>query len=495
MLASVALPLLIGATDSMAIDGGALRITPRNGWKAFEVISEGDDPSADGIDWSLPDDFDGLGAFRPDPTTFRLQLNHETSDATISQVDIDLANFRTAIDNVIRNGSTGGVRFVNSAQQAYRRWSDDAGASWIETTGPSNTVFRDFCSGQYYRPNTFGQGRGFVDNLYITGEEERVGRLFALDIDNRDFYQLSRVTGAASGGLAGMPSDSWENAALIDTGETDHVALLLSPDGGTARMKLFVGEKGKDVNGDASNTFLARNGLAFGSYYFLNDLLPSALGETSLDGTFDTTFAGSLGSAKLEDIDTNPNNPTQVVLGEQNLGLFTFDLDLDFSSGTFDPTESSFSIRKIQNHADNADGKFGDADNVDWTASTVLDGVVHSDGLIFVNEDSSTDTGEIWMNLPDGSELTLIGDTADFESSTESTGILDISSLVGYQPGSILLTNNQGSLSSLSVLINPAATVVPEPGCSTIFVAAALLLFCVHPQKLWVSRDSGCAPR
>ena len=61
---------------------------------------------------------------------------------------------------------------------------------------------------------------------------------------------------------------------------------------------------------------------------------------------------------------------------------------------------------------------------------------------------------------PDGSDKLSIATTIP---SNESTGILDISELVGYEAGSILLTNNQGSSSSLSVLINPDATLVPEP--------------------------------
>jgi len=57
----------------------------------------------------------------------------------------------------------------------------------------------------------------------MTGEEVSGGRLFAIDLANRDFYQLSGVAGSASGGLGGMPFDSWENAALVDTGNTSYV--------------------------------------------------------------------------------------------------------------------------------------------------------------------------------------------------------------------------------------------------------------------------------
>ena len=269
----------------------------------------------------------------------------DLKDGESREVNLDLASFQTAIANTIASG-TPGVSFVNSARQAYDRWSSNGGLTWTNTSNTSNTTFNRFCSGQSYLPNTFGAGRGFVDNVYITGEESfnnvSRNRLFALDLDNRDFYQLSDVAGNAPGGIGGMPRDSWENAALLDTGETDHVALLLSPDGGTSTMKMYIGEKGKDVNGNPSNDFLARNGLAYGSHYFLNDALPAS--GTSIDGTFDTTTAGALVASKLEDVDTSPGDPTRAVLGNQNFGLFTFDFNLDFTSGSFSEAGSSFSI-------------------------------------------------------------------------------------------------------------------------------------------------------
>lgn len=364
-----------------AIDGGALLVNPRNGWKAFEVITVGDDPAGDGVTWAMPRTFDGLGAWLPNESTMRVQVNHEVTNATISEVNLDLRSFKTAISNMISSGSTGGVSFVDSARQAYDRWSGDGGATWTNTSDASNTDFRRFCSGQSYAPNTFGADRGFVDNVYITGEEtfgdSNYDRLFALDLDNRDFYQLSDVAGDGSGGIGGIPRDSWENAALLDTGETDHIALLLAPDGGSQNMQIYIGEKGKDVSGNASTDFLARNGLAYGSYYYLNDSLPANKGDMSTDGTFDTTASDALNSSKLEDVDTSPGDPTQVVLGDQTSGLFTFDFSLDFGDGGFNAAGSSFSITMIQdNHQTTS---FGDADNVDWTAPTVLDGKIYDE--------------------------------------------------------------------------------------------------------------------
>ena len=285
-----ALLCVLCITSAQALDGGTLRVTPDNDWEAFEVISQGDDPSGDGFSYSMPGTFDGAGAWLVDSTTLRVQANHETSDASISEVNLDLGNLYVAIVNVIDTGNTEGVSFVISARQAYDRWSSDGGSSFTNTSNASNTSFSRFCSGQAYAPDTFGPDRGFVDQLYITGEEVSDGRLFVLDSVGRDLYQLSGTVGSAPGGIGGMSFDSWENAALIDTGETEHVALLLSPDGGSSSMKLYIGEKGRDASGNADSSVLARNGLAYGSWYYLNASLPS-LGNSN-PGTFDTSLSG-----------------------------------------------------------------------------------------------------------------------------------------------------------------------------------------------------------
>ena len=439
---------------------GIRQVVPRNGWKAFEVISAGDNPGGDGFDWTMPQTFDGVGAQLLDSATLRLQVNHEVSDATISEVDLNLANLKTAIGNTISRGNTGAVSFVTSAQQAYQRWTSDGGSSWTSTSDVSNTDFSRFCSGQSYLPNTFGDDRGFVDSIYLTGEEVGGGRLFAIDLANRDLYQISGVAGTAGDGIGGMPFGPWENAALVDTGETGHVAILLSPDGGTRNMTLYVGEKGTDSSGAAATDFLSRNGLTYGSYYYLKGSLPDS--GTFTEGTFDTTAAGGFNSAKLEDVDTSPSDPTRVVLGVQETGLFTLRFQPDFSSGSFDAAGSSFAITKIQSHNNDTDGLFGDADNVDWTAPTALGGESFPDGLIFVNEDSGTRNGETWMMKPDGSGLIKIADTIGISTASETSGVLDISALVGYQPGSVLLTSNQGTKSSLAVLINPEAAAAAE---------------------------------
>ncbi|NNF17113.1 MAG: hypothetical protein HKN70_10220, partial [Gammaproteobacteria bacterium] len=178
---------------SAAAENGTLRVNTYNGWTAFEIITVGDDPSGDGFGWSMPGVFDGIGALEVSGGTLRLLVNHETSDATISEVDLSSTNLKIAIDAMINTGDTGGVSFLISARQAYERWSDDGGASWTTTSGTGNTSFRRFCSSQSYPAHQFGPGRGFADEVYVTGEEVSGGILFAVDLANRDLYQLSGV--------------------------------------------------------------------------------------------------------------------------------------------------------------------------------------------------------------------------------------------------------------------------------------------------------------
>ena len=450
------------ATSAIALDGGTVRLNTFNGWKAFEVITAGEDPSGDGFSHSMPTHFDGIGAWLSDPSTLRLQINHEIGDpettGVISEVNLDLADLQTVIDNMISGGTTGGVSFVVSARQAYGAWSDDGGSSWTNTTDTSTTDFQRFCSGQSYAPDTFGVDRGFVDEIYIAGEEfGSVGndRLFAIDSANREIYVLSGVAGGP-GGNSGIPFDSFENAALLDTGETSHIALLFSPDGGTSTLRLFIGDKGKDSNGNASSDFLARNGLAYGTYYYLISSYPS-VGNTNA-GSFSSSSSGAISSVKLEDVDTSPSDPTLLVLGDQTDGAFTFDFDFVFGPG-FNSGASSFTITKIANTSGGV-GSFNNPDNVDWTDTTTLGANSYPDGLIFINEDDGD--GEIWHMLPDGSNKVRIANTT---VNGESSGILDISGLLGYLPASILVNSNQGTPSSASILINPDATLAAVEVC------------------------------
>jgi hypothetical protein len=120
-----------------------------DGWKAFEVITERDNPTGS---WELLDDFDGAGAWMVDSKKLRILFNHENEDATISDVNVHLGNLKKAITNTIDSRHPN-VNFVLDARQAYNRWSPDLGATVRNTNGPSDTIFILLCFGQRHSPN------------------------------------------------------------------------------------------------------------------------------------------------------------------------------------------------------------------------------------------------------------------------------------------------------------------------------------------------------
>ncbi|KAL3823657.1 hypothetical protein ACHAXA_009762 [Cyclostephanos tholiformis] len=139
----------------------------------------------------------------------------------------------------------------------------------------------DGIGGHVHHPNEFGLGhnRGFVDTFYIFGEEEDYsygnGRFFA--ISDKTIHIITGIgTGNESllqGGTNGLGRDALENAAQVDMGETKHVALFLSPDYGQQILRLYIGQKGFKSDGTSCGNctgdalLLARNGLAFGSWF------------------------------------------------------------------------------------------------------------------------------------------------------------------------------------------------------------------------------------
>jgi len=282
--------------------------------------------------------------------------------------------------------------------------------------------------------------------------------LFAIDSSARKLYQLSGAIGDASplqGGNPGMFFDSFENIALIRTFEQDHIAFLVSNDGGSKNLKLYVGQKRRGKDGATGEDFLARNGLAYGSWFYLNSALPTEQGHTRA-GYFGSQDDGALTSDKFEDVDTNPLIPTQVVLGDEVYGVFVLDFALTFSSSDgifqsgFNEGSSTYTITMIVNEDD---VEMKQADNVLWTAADLI--YICSDG----------ENGAVWQMESDGSGIVRVASSKRTGPDDSPSGAIDISDYLGYEPASILLVDTMGCDSSLAVLINPDARLLsaPEP--------------------------------
>lgn len=438
------------AAPALALNGNnPLQMNPLNGWDAFELVTQNDNITAIGeVGYGAAASrgtYDGLGGFL-NGGTLSIYVNHEIDSAAISRVDVDLNDFRRAIQSAIDGGVTPApASFVTAMGYAYNTVYDGgyhavnapapAATGTLGVAAYGNANFDRFCSGTVYMPGELGPGRGFIDPIYITGEEvfNNTGRFYALDPVTRTLWEAPDLGGG-----------SWENAAQVDTGNTTHTALYLNEDNPGSRLRLYIGEKGTDTNGDGEVDFLERNGLRGGTvYYFDPDGAASTtdLPDGTVTGKWSTSTVGALTEDKLEDVHTNPANGSQLVFADQTDGLYTMDLSLQFSAGVLDTLNSAATIKQIVPEI--GTGSLGNPDNVTWSA----------DGKLYVQQDGAGNG--IWQMDADGtSRLQIAG------AFSEPSGIFDASGLLGYRPGSVMLTSIQGSGSAgaqLSLMISPDA--------------------------------------
>jgi len=477
---------VIPSNEAHALDGSsALQLNALNGWKAFELVTQGNDISAFSDtgygDAASRGTYDGLGTFISGDT-MRVFVNHEvTNDAAISRVDLDLADFKQSIASTIDDGATAfpssivtgmGYAYNTIFDGSYHAVNDPnaAAVGTVDVGTYSRLNFSRFCSGTSYLPNSFGAGRGFVDEIFLTGEEvfSTFGLFYALDSATQTLWEAPDLGGG-----------SWENAALVDTGNTTHTALYLSDDNSRSIPQLYVGEKDVDVNGDGEIDFLERNGLRGGTvYYFVPDPNFSTRGlpDGQVTGTWSTSTTGALTEDKLEDVHTNPANGSQIVFADQTDGVYTMDIDLQFSGNSFDPNNSGATIDQIV--PDSGTDSLDNPDNLTWSAND----------KIYVQQDGAGDG--MWQMDSDGTNREQIA-----SGLSEPSGIVDISEKVGYLPGSVMLTSLQGSGFSgaqLSVLVSPEAKLVPEPAGVVMMMWAGVYLLsrrCGKPMPTKKGRD------
>ncbi len=442
---------LVGASPVFAINGNnANQFSTFAGWDGFEIVTQGNNISTiSDVGYGATASrgtYDGIGTYL-DNNSLSIFVNHEvTNDAAISRVDVDLDLLRQAINSTIDGGTTPfPASFVTGMGYAYDQIFD-GGYNAISNPNPvatgtvavgaySSANLSRLCSGTSYMPDSFGEDRGFVDQMYITGEEvfNSTGRFYAVDPKTQTLWEAPDLGGG-----------SWENAALVDTGNTTHTALFLSEDNSGSRLQLYIGEKGVDSNSDGEVDFLERNGLRGGTVYYFHPGGGAStvdLPDGSVSGTWNSSPIGALAEDKLEDVHTNPADGTQLVLADQTDGLYTMDLDLQFAGGVFDTLNSGATIDQIVPEI--GTNSLGNPDNLTWA----------EDGKLYVQQDGAGNG--MWQMDPDGTNRVQIA-----TGFSEPSGIVDVSTLIGYAPGSVLLTSiqgNGGSGAQLSTLISPNA--------------------------------------
>lgn len=443
---------------------------------------------------------DGLGAFLLNANTVRVFMNHE----------IELPNSGSSgYPYTLANGTTitkGGARVtyfdidkasrrVVDAGLAIARMYDRSGNVVTSTSQLEMGGLDRMCSASLYEPNLWGAGRGLVDRIYITGEETSTdfghphgGTYWALDTATGDFWALPDVG-----------RGSWENAALVDTGTTTHVALLLGDDAQSTPLYLYVGLK--DTAPGAN--FIQRNGLSGGQLYVWkadngnttpqqfngtgatrsgtwvalnakNAALAGTAGHDAAGYKNDTTLhsqadgLGAFSFSRPEDLSTSPTDGSIVAFTSTGRGSLypldnwgdTYIIDINFNaSGT--PTTGA--LRILYDGDDAGGGQFLTPeeglrcpDNLDWA----------DDGYLYVQEDQSNQVGSfgaageetsIWrldtvtgaaVRVAQTDRSTVLplgssdGNVSDF-GNWESSGIVDVSTLFGEAAGTLFLFDVQ----------------------------------------------------
>lgn len=495
---------MLGGSGSTAM----MKAVPGSGYVVNPIFTIGDtinastgalNPTSAGA-FSPVGTLDGLGAFSLNANTVRVFSNHE----------IEIPNTGSAgYPYTLANGTVitkGGARIsywdidkttrrVVDGGLAIARMYDRAGMVVTSTAQLELGGLDRTCSSALFEPNLWGTGRGLVDRTYIMGEETSTafghphgGTYWALDTSNGDLWALPD-----------FGRGSWENAALVDTGTTTHVAFLLGDDAQARPLYLYVGEKSTAQGAN----FVERNGLKGGQLYVWKttngNTTPQQFNGTGATrtGTWmavnarnianagtaghdaqgyknDTTLgseASGLGCflfSRPEDLSTSPTDGSIVAFTSTGRGSVypldnwgdTYILDIDFNASAV-PTAGN--IRILYDGDDAGGGQFMSPeeglrcpDNLDWA----------DDGFIYVQEDQANQTGSfgaagfetsIWkLNattgaavritqtdrstvLPLGSTDTNPGDVGNWESS----GIIDVSSLFGEVPGELFLFDLQ----------------------------------------------------
>ena len=185
-------------------------------------------------DYRPPGVIDGLAAYQQNEGIYVL-ANHELGVATGGFVGptneytlengTNLPGARISYFRINKES-----RKITEAGIAFNKIINRAGK---EVTDASDLVFNGLsklCSAFGTEPGQYG----FVDRIYLTGEETPGGSVFALDVDEKVLWAAPAL------GVG-----KWENAVPLDLPELNktHVIVLLGDDTPQAPLYLYAGEK------------------------------------------------------------------------------------------------------------------------------------------------------------------------------------------------------------------------------------------------------------
>jgi|688.fasta_scaffold78282_3 hypothetical protein len=438
--------------------------------------------------------FDGMAAYDNNDGTYSLLVNHELGSTASYQYQVQVKAGSAPLTT--QNVAGGRIsRFVvakdldGNAANGFQSGMLAGGLAYSQVISPNASFtlgsgINRFCSANLAPAGQF-EGRGFVDRLYLTGEETSNGRFFALDPTGSG--KLYHVPAFGLGG--------WESAVQVDTGSANTVATLLFDDtSGTPNyLYMWVGTKTA-----GSSNLLARNGIGAGNgslYAWKASTIantPAGVAGVALNTAIDGSWvklgtgaqisaltsasalrtlasnAGAMQFTRIEDGDVGPSGKRVAftTTGGSGTDLYGNVQVLDLSS--------SFGTNGLLAAGANTSMKvLVDGDRL--TGTSALNGLRNPDGLawsgnsLYVQEDRSvpagtaagnfgsqeasiwkvdaiTGTRQRWAQIDRSAVPTAYGQSDSVPTDIgnwESSGIFDVSAMYGASTGSYFLADVQ----------------------------------------------------
>ena len=418
------------------------------GWSVVSIISVGD---AAGNAYRMVGIPDGLGAYDNGNGTFTVLMNHELGPL-LGATRAHGATGAFVSEWVI---SKGDFRVISGTDLATRHNMWDSATSRYEVAiGAANSFIR-LCSADLPAISAFynaASNKGTRERLFMTGEEAgNEGRAYAFI-----------ATGANKGNAYELPKlgkFSWENS-VANPYSGDRTIVIGTDDSTPGQVYIYQGTKtGAGLEIDKAGL---TNGTLAGIKVEANPAITENLESGQINGTFSTGAVDTSVNGAAQQANSRAGGITEFARPEDGawadaktfyfvtagadpdgsgaIGMQTsrlYKLTFNETAGVVDYNHGSISMVKDSSTLTGTDGT---------TARKFDNMTVGEDGKLYIQEDPGNSpyiaktwmfdpATESWTQVLESDRARFLAPTAPFNQDEESSGIIEITSVLGRDDG------------------------------------------------------------